>query len=88
MKIVKLKTPQIIGLKDLRENMEKYISRVHKGASFIIARRSQPIFEITPVNESADESLWETVVDFTNIDRNGVSAREVLLSLKKLHGTN
>jgi len=88
MKTAKLKTPQIIGLKDLRENMEDYISRVKKGASFTIARRSQPIFEISPVGEMEDESLWETVVDFTAIDKDGVSAKEVLLSLKKFHGKN
>jgi hypothetical protein len=31
-----------------------------------------------------DESLGETVVDFTAIDKDGVSAKEVLRSLKKL----
>jgi antitoxin (DNA-binding transcriptional repressor) of toxin-antitoxin stability system len=88
MRTLKLKQPQIIGLKELRENMEKYISRVKAGASFTIARRSQPIFEISPVGLSEDESLWETVVDFTTIDPDGVSAKEILRSLKKLHGTN
>jgi antitoxin (DNA-binding transcriptional repressor) of toxin-antitoxin stability system len=88
MKTLKVKQSQIIGLRELRENMEEYISRVKKGASFTIARRSQPIFEISPVGAVEDESLWETVVDFTTIDPNGVSAREVLYSLKKLHGTN
>jgi antitoxin (DNA-binding transcriptional repressor) of toxin-antitoxin stability system len=88
MKTLKLKQPQIIGLKELRENMEEYISRVKKGASFTIARRSQPIFEISPVGVMEDESLWETIVDFTTIDPEGVSAKEVLRSLKKLHGTN
>jgi len=88
MKTAKVKTPQIIGLKDLRENMESYISRVKRGASFVVARRSQPIFEISPVGEEEDESLWETVADFTAIDPEGVSAKEILRSLKKLHGTN
>lgn len=88
MKTLKLKQPQIIGLKELRENMEEYISRVKKGSSFTIARRSQPIFEISPVGTMEDENLWETVVDFTTINSDGVSAKDVLLSLKKLHGTN
>ncbi|MCX6735701.1 MAG: hypothetical protein NTZ13_01300 [Candidatus Parcubacteria bacterium] len=68
--------------------MEEYIFRVKKGASFTVARRSQPIFEISPIGVAEDESLWETVADFTTIDPNGVSAKDVLLSLKKLHGTN
>jgi len=88
MKTAKLKTPQIVGLKELRENMEDYISRVKQGASFIVARRSQPIFEISPVGETEDENLWETIADFTTIDPDGVSAKEVLRSLKKLHGKN
>lgn len=87
MKTINIKTHQVVGLKELRENMEEYISRVKKGASFTVARRSQPIFEISPVG-AEDESLWETIVDFTTINPNGVSAKEVLRALKKLHGTN
>ncbi len=87
MKTINIKRHQIVGLKELRENMEEYISRVKKGASFTVARRSQPIFEISPVG-SEDESLWETVVDFTKINPNGVSAKEVLRALKKPNGTN
>lgn len=88
MKTAPVKTKQIIGLKELRENMEEYITRVKKGSSFTVARRSRPIFEISPVGTTEDESLWETIADFTTIDQNGVSAKEVLHSLKKLHGTN
>lgn len=80
-------THQIVGLKELRENMEEYITRVKKGASFTVARRSHPIFEISPVG-GGNEKLWETVVDFTKINPNGVSAKEVLRALKKLNGTN
>ncbi len=88
MSTTNLKTPAIIGLKDLRENMEKYITCVKNGASFTVLRRSSPIFEISPVGIREDEKMWETIADFTTIDTDGVSAREILRSLKKLHGAN
>ncbi len=76
-----------VALKDLRTNMEKYISRVSKGESFTVLRRSQPIFKISPLNDdSEDEGMWETVIDFTEISKNGVPASEVLAALKKLNG--
>lgn len=46
------KTSSIIGLRELRENMEKYIREVRKGRSFIVVRRSKPIFKIVPVGKS------------------------------------
>ena len=66
----------IVGLRELRENIETYISRVKRGDSFIVVRRSKPIFKISSSEDEAD--LWETVVDFTRIKRGGVSAKEVL----------
>ena len=75
----------IVALKELRLNLEKYILRTKKGESFTVVRRSQPIFTISPV-DSEEESLWETVADFTKIDERGVSARDVLRALKKIHG--
>lgn len=70
-----------VGLKELRENTEKYISEVEKGKSFTVLRRSKPLFMITPVEQ---ESLWETVVDFTTINKQGISAEAVLKSLRVL----
>ena len=81
----KAKKESIIGLKDLRENMEKYISRVRKGESLTVIRRTEPVFRITPV-DSDDESGWETVIDFTKINPDGVSATDVLKTLRKIHG--
>jgi prevent-host-death family protein len=75
----------IVGLKELRENMDQYISRVDKGESFTVMRKSTPVFRLTPVD---DEDGWESVVDFTQIKREGVSARDVLRALKELHGKN
>jgi len=80
----KIKNKSIVGLKELRENMESYIERVGKGESITVIRRSTPIFTLTPVDD--DESGWETVIDFTEINPRGVCGREILKRLKKLHG--
>jgi antitoxin (DNA-binding transcriptional repressor) of toxin-antitoxin stability system len=48
---------KLIGFKELRENAEKYISEVKKGKSFTVLRRSKPIFNITPVDESFGRSF-------------------------------
>ena len=74
----------IIGFKDLRENADKYINAIARGRSFTVVRRSKPIFNITPVDEWGDEGVWKTVVDFTEIKKDGVDAREVLASLERL----
>lgn len=74
----------IVGLKDLRVNMDAYILRLKKGESFTVVRRSHPVFTLSPA-DADEESAWETIVDFTDIDERGVSAREVLRALKKLH---
>ncbi|OGG49160.1 hypothetical protein A2678_00845 [Candidatus Kaiserbacteria bacterium RIFCSPHIGHO2_01_FULL_53_31] len=75
----------IIGLKDLRENTEQYISRVKRGKSFVVVRRSKPIFRVSPVDEWGDEGMWETVVDFTKINKGGVSTADAIASLKRLN---
>lgn len=72
----------ILGLKELRENMQKYASLVEKGQSFIIVRKSKPVFKIVPP-ESEEE--WETIADFTKINKNGVDAKEILKILRKLN---
>lgn len=79
---------KIIGLKDLREHMESYISQVEKGRSFVVVRKSKPVFQLTPIDEWGDEGIWETVVDFTKIKKGGVPAHEVLASLKRLNAQN
>lgn len=71
---------QILGLKELRENMQKYASRVEKGESFIVVKKSKPLFKVSSVDE--DEGLWETVVDFTKIRKGGILAEELLAKLK------
>ncbi|MEK7645187.1 MAG: type II toxin-antitoxin system prevent-host-death family antitoxin [Patescibacteria group bacterium] len=78
----------IIGLKELRENMEKYISEVEKGRSFVVVKKSKPAFKMVPVDEWGDEGVWKTLVDFTQIDPKGVHIDEVLASLKRLDAQN
>lgn len=69
----------IVGLKELRENIESYISEVKKGKSFVVVRRSQPVFKISsPEDESGQ---WETVVDFTRIKKGGVAIDDLLSRL-------
>lgn len=70
---------KIIGLKELRENTETYIKAVEKkGDSFVIVRRSKPVFKIAPVTE---DEKWETVIDFTKIKKGGVNIKELLSRL-------
>ncbi|MDE2001092.1 MAG: type II toxin-antitoxin system prevent-host-death family antitoxin [Patescibacteria group bacterium] len=71
---------KIIGLKELRERMGHYTTEVEKGKSFLIVRKSRPVFRIAPVEE---ESAWEPVVDFTKVKNGGVSARDILKALRK-----
>ena len=72
----------IVGLKELRADIESYIAEVKKGKSFIVVRRSKPVLRIS---SPENEDVWERVVDFTTIKKNGVSARDVLKELRKLN---
>ena len=69
----------ILGLKELRENMQKYASLVEKGESFIVVKKSKPLFKISSVDE--DEGLWETVIDFTKLRKGGIPVEELLAKL-------
>ena len=70
---------KIIGLKDLRENTDKYIERVKKGERFVVLKRSKPVFTIMPPEES--DELWEPVIDFTKIKRGGVPITDIITRL-------
>lgn len=71
-------TETIVSLKQLRENFPEFIEKVARGQSFTVVKRSKPIFQINPVQ---DEGEWETVIDFTEISKNGVPVDEVLKHL-------
>ena len=74
----------IIGLKELRENVASYVAEVKKGHSFIVVRRSKPIFKITPPD--GENEQWETVVDFTEFYKDGIPASTLLKKLRSLNG--
>lgn len=73
---------KIIGVKELRENLEEYISEVNKGRSFTVVKRSKPVFKISPVDE---EENWKTIIDFTKIKKGGVLADDVLKAIAHLN---
>jgi len=75
----------IVGLKELREHVDKYISLVKKGESFTVVRRSKPVFYILKIDAGVPEEGWETVVDFTdNGKKTGMPAEEVMKIIKKI----
>lgn len=69
-----------INLKEFRENVSKYEARIKKGDSFIVMRRSKPLFRISPVEEEG----WETVIDFTQFRKGGMPVDEVIKALEAL----
>ncbi len=73
----------IVGLKELRQNMDKYIAEVEKGKSFTVIRRSRPVLKISSPED--DSELWEQVIDFTKIKKGGISAKTILRELRKLN---
>jgi prevent-host-death family protein len=68
----------IIGLRELRENTAKVLKEVRKGGSFIVLKRSEPIFKVSPIEE---DERWEEVIDFTKIKRGGVDINDILSRL-------
>lgn len=67
----------IIGLKALRENMERYAKKVAAGETFIIFKQSKPLFKIAPL----EDERWEEAADFTKIKKGGVDIDEILARL-------
>ncbi len=77
---------KIIGLKDLRENTESYISQVAKGKSFTVVRRSKPVFKLSPpVDEWGDEGTWKTLVDFRDKKGKGMPIDDVIAAFERVH---
>lgn len=71
-----MKNNNIVGLKELRQNLERYIAKVKRGQSFVVVKRSKPVFKISSPEEGAE--LWETVVDYTRIKKGGVALADLL----------
>jgi antitoxin (DNA-binding transcriptional repressor) of toxin-antitoxin stability system len=68
----------LVALKDLRLNMDKYATEVKAGKSFIVLKQSKPLFKLSPVD---DDSGWEEVINFTKIKKGGVDIDEILAAL-------
>ncbi len=68
----------IIGLRELRENTDKILKEVEKGKSFIVFKRSEPVFRVSPIEE---DERWEEVVDFTKLKKGGVGIDDILSRL-------
>ncbi|MFH0973009.1 MAG: hypothetical protein V1768_03425 [Patescibacteria group bacterium] len=68
----------IVGLKQLRENMAQYTEEIDKGKTFIVFKQSKPLFKISPIDNNEQ---WEEVVDFTKIKKGGVNIDKILSRL-------
>ena len=68
---------KIIGLKEVRENVDRFVAGVRRGDTYIVVRRSTPLFRLSPI----DNEEWETVIDFTRIKRGGVPIADILKRL-------
>ena len=74
------KTPtkgNIIALKEFRSNAQKYIDASAKGHSFIVVKRSSPVFRIEPMEEQ-----WESIADFSTLRGGGISAKKFFKVLR------
>ena len=67
-----------IGLREFRENTGELLKQIDAGKSFVVLRRSKPIFKISPVEK---DERWEEVIDFTKIKKGGVNIDDVLSRL-------
>lgn len=66
-----------IGLKEFRQNIGKVAQKTTRGVSFIVAKRSKPLFKIVPL---IDEQ-WEEIIDFTKIRKGGVNIKDLTARL-------
>jgi len=68
----------IIGVKELRENLDTYINEVKRGKSFLVIRKTKPVFKISSPDE---QGAWETVIDFTKVSKKGIPISKLLSRL-------
>jgi antitoxin (DNA-binding transcriptional repressor) of toxin-antitoxin stability system len=79
-----MKAKNIIGLKEFRENVVAYANKAEKGESFIVCRRSRPLFRISSVEDEDDEKGWKKFIDFTKYRKGGIPAQELLEIMKSM----
>ena len=70
----------LVKLKDLRTNLDKYLIQLNKVGTLTVVRRSEPIFNISTINDTTDDS-WEAVIDFTKLKKGGIAIKEILTRL-------
>ena len=76
---MKKQITDIIGLKELRANTERYIRRVGEGDSFIVVRRSRPVFKLSPLEKKElDLAVMPVAVGASSDHRRGRIARLTL----------
>lgn len=68
---------KLIGLKEFRENVESFTKQINQGQSFIVLKKSKPVFKVSPI----DEGGWEEVIDFTKLKKGGVKIEDLLARL-------
>jgi antitoxin (DNA-binding transcriptional repressor) of toxin-antitoxin stability system len=68
---------KLIGLKEFRENVEAFTRQINKGHSFIVLKKSKPVFKVSPFTEEE----WEEVIDFTKLKRGGIKIKDLLARL-------
>lgn len=72
---------KITNLKSFREETSKYLAQIEKGTSFVVFRRSTPLFIVSPVDYNEEEG-WEVLGDFSKMNGGGVPAKQVLAALR------
>ncbi len=72
----------IVGLRELRENMDIYVDRIGKGESFLVLRKSKPVFKIEPIDKWGDAGNWDDV-DLRDIEEKGIKLKEFIELVKK-----
>lgn len=74
----------LVGLRELRVNLDKYVKGVARGSSYTILRRSKPLFRISPI-ETENETGWDTIFDADRDNQGkGIPGGEVLRILRKI----
>ena len=79
-------TTNIIGVKELRQNLDKYVLAIARGQSFTVVRRSKPIFSLQkPItyDEWGDPTHeWDNGVDLRDSEGAGMPIETFLKYLK------
>jgi len=69
----------LVGIKELKQNTAHYAELVRKGQSFIVVKKTKPLFKLAPLDSTEDG--WEEVVDFTKLHRGGIKIKELIARL-------